>query len=102
VSKVQEAGSELFKLFESIVPPPERRRGKSGSRVSDSGQIGQALDRFYKEARVLRTRNNLGLIARARVVRHFQSQMIGAGYEAELVHRVIFSLILSAFVGRSA
>lgn len=99
MSQVHEAGDELFQLFQKIVPPPNDRRGKKNIKQSKA-QIGESLDRFYREAKVLRAKHRLGLIARARVVRHLQGRMIAGGYEADLVQRVIFSLILSAFIGR--
>jgi hypothetical protein len=100
VSKVTDAGDELFALFERSVSPPQSRNKKKTAPQSES-QISQSLDWFYGEAQALRQKHKLGLIARARVIRHFQARVIAAGYEPDLVKRVIFALILSAFIGRT-
>lgn len=101
VSKVQEAGDELFRLFQEIIPAPDVRKARKTAKLSEA-QIGQSLDRFYKEARAVRIRRGLGLISRARVIRYLERRMIGAGYEGDLVKKVVFALILYAFIGRGA
>jgi hypothetical protein len=99
VGKVQDAGDELFHLFKGIVPLPNDVRGRKTVRQSDA-QISASLNRFYAEAKVQRVKHGLGIFSRARVLRHLQNQLISAGYEPDLVSRVILSLVLSAFTGR--
>lgn len=98
MSKVTDAGDELFALFEKTVSlPAEKIKGGRGSEA----QIQLALERFYVEAKSVRSKHRMGLISRARVVRHFQSRMVARGYPAALVKQVTFALIVSAFIGRA-
>jgi hypothetical protein len=54
-----------------------------------------SLNRFFREARKIRRRFSLGLIASARTTYLFQQRLIGAGLPADIVRKVVFSLILS-------
>lgn len=99
MSTVHQIGDELFQLFQKMIPSPDKQGGKRAARMSET-QITQNLDRFYKEAAMLREKHRLGLIARARAIRRFQQRMIESGYAADLVKRVIFAMILSSFTGR--
>lgn len=106
MSKIQQIGDELFEKFQTILPGPNSRSSgaqpaKAARGKPHAGQaLGEKLDHFYAEARELRETHHLGFLSRARVIRYFQSRMISAGYESDLVYRVVFSLLLSAFVGR--
>ena len=108
MSKIQQIGDELFEKFQAILPSPNSRTKKQIAQVSKaargqstSGQtLNEKLYKFYAEARELREAHHLGFFSRARVIRHLQSRMISAGHETDLVYRVVFSLLLSAFVGR--
>lgn len=98
MNTIEQIGNELFEQFQDILPSPSQRDPKQSARIKKDGVEGQ-LDRFYTAARVLRAKHRLGFIGRARVIRRLQSRMMAAGYEGDLVYRVVFSLLLSAFVG---
>lgn len=99
MGKIQEAGDELFLRFQDIMPPPSGAAGKRAPSPA-APRVAAGLERFYAEAKMLRERRKLGIVARARVARHLQGRLLAAGYAPELVSRVVFSLLLSAFVGR--
>lgn len=107
MSKIQQVGDELFEKFQAILPGPNSRTGAAQPAKATRGKphagqtLGEKLDRFYAEARALREIHHLGFLSRAQVIRHLQGRMISAGYESDLVYRVVFSLLLSAFVGQT-
>lgn len=98
MAKIEEVSNELFSKFQRLVPLPNNASGKKAARQSET-QISEALNRFYAEAKMLRIEYKLGIIARARIARGVQNRMISAGYSPDLAYRVVFSLLLSAFVG---
>lgn len=96
MSIVDEISQQLFSVFRESVPPPSAAKpGKI-----KHGDIVLSLNRFYEEARQLRRKHRPGVLARARVILSLQRQFIAAGYPADMAREVLFSLILSAFVGK--
>lgn len=98
---VQEAGEKLYGAFRKCVPLPAAARGrKKLSRREAHEKTEQGLARFYGIARDERRRRRLGLIGRARVALELQRRLLAAGYPPDVVKQVLFSLFMSAFVGR--
>jgi len=96
MTKVQELAAQLFRRFQTILPLiPQRKAQKIPPK-----KVQEQLERFYAEARAQREEQRLGLIGKARVVFCLQQHMMDAGYPPELVRKVLFSLLLSSFVGR--
>ncbi len=59
-----------------------------------------ALQKFHNEAHAIRHKFALGLIARALVANQFQKQLLAAGFDADIVRKVVFSLVLNVFVSK--
>lgn len=59
-----------------------------------------ALRKFYESARNEIHGSRLGVIARARVAFNLQQRLISAGYAPALVKQVLFSMLISVFVGK--
>lgn len=93
---IQEAGEHLFAQFQKVLPAPD---AKAGKRAAKPKAIEQGLAGFYAEARAERLRRGLGVVGRARVLLHLQQRLAGAGYPPALIRQVLFSLLMSAFVG---
>ncbi len=93
---VKETGDRLAKFFLDVVPLPSGQI--KGKKISPS-LIEAGLQRFYQEARAVRDQNRLGIIGRARVARYVQQQLLVAGYAPDLVRQVLFSMLVSAFIG---
>ena len=100
MSDVDDVSRQLFELFRKIVPPPVEwaTTHKKQPRPED---FVAAFERFNDQARVLRKKHRLGVLSRARVVLALQREMGAAGYPANLSRQVLFSLIVSAFIGKA-
>lgn len=95
---VQEAGEQLFSSFQTVLPLVAGTR--KGPKKLALKTVEEGLRKFYAEARAQREQRRLGVIARARVAFYLQQRLIDSGYPPELVRQVLFSMLLSAFVGR--
>lgn len=93
MSKVSDAADALEQAFLRSVPANKKKRLNV-----DEWTI--SLQKFYLEASEIRRRYSLGLIARARVAFNLQQRLMAAGFPAEAVRKVVFSLILSSFTGQ--
>ena len=88
----------LFAVFKEMVPPPSQ--WKANSRKPKTEEIVSSLGRLYEEAKSLRRLHRPGVIARARIVLRLQQELSAAGYPVDMSRQVLFSLTLSAFVGK--
>jgi len=92
LGKVAEAAAALEQAF--LRSAPESRK----KQLSEA-EWTRSLKKFYDEAGQIRLRFSLGFIARARVAYRLQQRLIAAGYPADAVRKVVFSLILNSFAG---
>lgn len=60
--------------------------------------IDKGLGRIYDRARDYRQAHGLGILARARLAKSFQREMIRLGYEQVLVSKVTTALVMTALV----
>ena len=90
MSSLTEATDALLQAFVHCAP-------KGKNKVSSETEWNKALGKFYVEAKAIRTRYDLGFIARARVAYQLQGRLLEAGFDAETVKKVVFSLVLSSF-----
>ncbi len=98
MSLLEQVTQHLFEVYQEIVPlPSKQKRGAKKARPED---FEKALGRFYEEARQQRRTYGLGIVTRARIVLRLQRELNNAGYSSDMTRQVLFSLILSAFVGR--
>lgn len=96
MSAVQDAGDHLFAVFQGALPISQ---GKAKTHQSTASGADRALARFYAEARAERDRRRFGIVGRARVAFYLQQRLLAAGYPPALVRQVLFSMLVSAFVG---
>lgn len=90
MSKAVDAAVALNLAFARSMPANQKKR------LSES-EWSQALQRFHREARSIRQQHALGPLARALATYHFQKLLLNAGFEADIVRKVVFSLVLNAF-----
>ncbi len=95
MSAIQETSDQLFSVFKTLVPLNNRKQKD----LPTPKAIEAGLDRFYAEARVQRQRLRLGVVGRARVAFGLQQRLLENGYPEDLVRKVLFALIVSAFSG---
>lgn len=93
MSKVSDATDALEQAFLRSVPANKKKR-------LNVDEWANSLQKFYVEASEIRSRFSLGLIARARVAYNLQQRLMSAGFPADAVRKVVFSLILSSFTGK--
>ena len=98
MSAIEEISQQLFSVFKDCIPPPSQ--WKKQSRRIDPEEANRSLGRFYDKARELRKIHRPGILARVRIVLALQQQLLAESYPADMVRQVLFSLILSAFVGK--
>lgn len=97
---IDEASAVLFSEFQRFLPldaAPSKKRRRSPQDLTKATEKGLAS--FYQTAKEERLRRRLGVISRARVALGLQKRLLAAGYPPPLVKQVVFSLIVSAFVG---
>ncbi|HJV85650.1 MAG TPA: hypothetical protein VJ698_09240 [Noviherbaspirillum sp.] len=92
MSKAADAAVALEQAFMRAAPPSKNKR------MSEDAWL-KALNQFHAEAREIRRRHSLGFLARAKAAYLLQQKLIAAGIHADIVRKVVFSLILSAFSG---
>ena len=94
MSKSAEVATALMDAFSRSIP--KQRKG----RISDA-EWSQSLTRFHTEAIAIRKRFSLGPMGRALATYQFQKKLMVAGFDAATVRKVVFSLVLNAFVSRA-
>ena len=92
LSKVAEAVVALEQAFLRSAPTNKKKR------LSED-EWAHSLKKFHAEASEIRQRFSLGFLARARVAYLLQQRLIAAGFRADAVRKLVFSLILSSFSG---
>ncbi len=98
MSLTEQITQDLFDVFQEIVPAPTK--WKPSTKKIRPTDIEESLSCFYEKARQLRRAHSLGIVTRARIVLRLQHAFNSAGYPSDMTRQVLFSLILSAFVGR--
>jgi len=100
MSAVNHVSQHLFEVIRQIIPPPVEWKGRAKKSKARPEDFAAPLGRFHEKAKALRKEHRLGVVARARVVFALQREMSAAGYPADLSRQILFSLIVSAFVGK--
>lgn len=90
MSRLTEATDALLQAFVRGIP-------KGKNKATSEVEWNKALGKFYVEAKEIRTRYALGFITRARVAYQLQNRLLEAGFDADTVKKVVFSLVLSSF-----
>jgi hypothetical protein len=90
LSKVTEAAVALEEAFLRSAPSNRKKR-------SSEEEWTRSLHKFFVEAADIRRRFSLGLIGRARTAYLLQQKLIVAGFPADVVRKLVFSLILNSF-----
>jgi hypothetical protein len=93
VSKVTQATDELLAAFFRSAPSSKK------GRISEQDWTN-SLEKFHREARDIRQRLSLGVLARARVAFMLQQRLISEGFPADVVRNLVFTLLLNAFSGK--
>jgi hypothetical protein len=88
-----DAALALAEAFFRAVPTDNKKR------VSEQ-EWALALSRFHDDARGIRQRYSLGFIGRARMAYYFQQRLMAAGFHADIVRKVVFSLVLNSLTSR--
>lgn len=90
MSKSEEAALALAEAFFRCVPKDKKKR-------MSEAEWTFALQRFHKEALALRQQFRLGMVGRVMTTYKFQQRMLAAGFDADIVRKVVFSMVLNAF-----
>ena len=93
MSKVTEATDALEKAFLNSAPTNKKKR------LSEEAWAN-SLIKFHGEASEIRQRFSLGLLGRARAAYLLQNRLMALGFQADVVRKVVFSLILNSFTGK--
>ena len=93
VSRYTDATDKLESAFVGVLPSGKRRKPPT------QAEWTTALERFNAEARLIRNQFHLGMIGRAVVAYRLQQRLMASGYPADVVRQLLFSMVLSAFVG---
>jgi hypothetical protein len=93
MSKAEKAADELLMAFSRAMPT-----GKKGR--MDERDWTTALDKFHRDAREIRQKLSLGVLARARSAFMLQKRLLEAGFPADVVRKLVFTLVLNAFSGK--
>lgn len=100
---VRQISSKLCSEFQRVVPlqpPKQTKQGKWLSEEEIKTNSEAALKRFYDVSRNEIHAASLGVIGRARVAFDLQQRLIDAGYAPTLVKQVLFSMLISVFIGK--
>lgn len=92
LSKTSEAAIALEEAFLRAMPANKKKR-------QNEAEWALSLKKFHAEASEIRRRYSLGFIARARSAYLLQQKLIAAGFQADAVRKVVFSLVLNSFTG---
>lgn len=85
-----EAAQALAEAFFRSAP------GNGKKRLSET-EWTNSLKKFYRAASEIRRRYSLGFLGRAIVAYRFQKRLLAAGFQADTVRKVVFSLVLNSF-----
>ena len=69
----------------------------NGKKRQSEKEWENSLKKFYRASDEIRRRYSLGFLGRAIVAYRFQKRLLAAGFEADTVRKVVFSLVLSSF-----
>jgi hypothetical protein len=89
LGKTMDAAVALAEAFFRAVPSDKKKR------LSEK-EWTLSLARFHRDAKAIRLRYALGFIGRARAAYYFQQRLIAAGFQADVVRKVVFSLVLNS------
>ena len=90
MGKSADAALALAEAFFRSAPADKRKR------ISEA-DWANSLKKFHREAKEIRRRYSLGFLARAGAAYYFQRRLLAAGFQADTVRKVVFSLVLSSF-----
>ena len=93
MGKVEQVAAELEAAFFRSAPQGKRKR-------MSEAEWANSLERFHADAREIRSRHALGVIGRARASLRLQQRLIAAGFPAEVVRKLVFTLLLNSFSGK--
>jgi len=93
VGKAAQAADELLAAFFRSVPSQKKQR------MSDE-EWTRSLNKFHQEAKAIRQRLSLGVLARARSAFILQQSLLQEGFPADVVRKLVFALVLNAFSGK--
>lgn len=93
LGKSSDASSALAEAFFKAMPATQKKK------VSEA-QWAASLQKFHQEAKQISLRFSLGPLSRALAAYHFQKRLLQAGFDADVVRKVVFSLVLNSFVGK--
>jgi len=94
MSRATEAAVALNEAFAKCIPANQKKR------LSDA-EWASSLQKFHRAASEIRTRLALGPLGRALATYHFQKLLLQAGFDAGIVRKVVFSLVLNAFTAKA-
>ena len=95
LGKASDASLALEEAFFKCIPSVNRKK-----RLSEA-EWDKALQAFHRKARAIRLQFSLGPFARALTTYRFQKRLFEAGFDGDVVRKVIFSLVLNAFISAS-
>ena len=94
LGKPADAALALAEAFFRLAPADRRKRMSEKEWVS-------SLKKFHHEAREIRRSYSLGFLGRAIAAYQFQRRLLAAGFQADTVRKVVFSLVLSSFTSNT-
>lgn len=94
LSKANDAALALVEAFSRAVP-------QSKSKRLSEAEWSAALERFNSDALIIRRKHSLGVFGRAMAAYHFQKQLLASSMDAEVVRKVVFSMVLNAFIAKA-
>lgn len=94
MNSIQQSSNRLVAYFRDAMPKPVK-----GKRLKPE-VVERAMQRFFNEVREERIRCKFGILSRARLALFVQKGLLADGCEPTLVRQVVFSLLLSALVGK--
>ena len=100
MSDVKRISQILMEAFRQIIPPPAELKATYKRSIARPEGVSVALEQFNRQAADLRRQHRLGVVSRARIVIALQREMNAAGYPPDLSRQVLFSLVVSAFIGK--
>lgn len=94
MTRYQQAALALEQAFEACLPNTKKIKN-----IKNKQEWAKSLEQFNGKARSLRLEYRLGWLGRALTAYQFQRNLIAAGHPPEMVRQLVFSMVLSAFVG---
>ncbi len=94
MGKSADAALALAEAFFRSAPADKKKR-------MNETEWANSLKKFHREASAIRQRFALGFLTRALTAYYFQRRLLAAGYAADTVRKVVFSLVLSSFANKS-